>query len=96
MVKRARNIDGQAVAGKPDPAVEVYHRTPPCSISGCEAKGACKVKTRTGWANFCAKHYEAYWSAPNFGIHLAEAMRRIENPHLAEIRAAMQRKKEQR
>jgi hypothetical protein len=31
-----------------------------CAHATCTIPAACKVKTRTGWANFCLPHYERY------------------------------------
>lgn len=32
-----------------------------CSHQGCNQPAMCKIQTRTGWANFCAFHYDRHF-----------------------------------
>lgn len=34
----------------------------PCSHQDCRIPAMCRIKTKTGWANMCNKHYDQYYS----------------------------------
>lgn len=46
----------------------------PCAHEGCPLPAMCRVKTKTGWASICHKHYdqhfadEAYASLDKYGL----------------------------
>jgi hypothetical protein len=64
-----------------------------CAHQDCVIPALVRVKTETGFANLCMKHYEAYWTpqrVQTHGINRGEK----DNALMAEIRAAMKAKGE--
>jgi hypothetical protein len=64
-----------------------------CAHQECVIPALCRVKTETGWADVCMRHYEAYWTpqrVQTHGINRGEK----DNALMAEIRAAMKAKAE--
>lgn len=48
---------------KKEPAYEAPREIVQCAHEVCSVPAVCKVKTPTGWANFCMPHYERYHEA---------------------------------
>ena len=58
-----------------------------CAHEGCGVAALVRLKTETGWANFCVPHYGAYWTPDRVAKHRPNRGER-DNPMMKEIRAA--------
>lgn len=53
----------------------------PCAHQECGIAAMCKIKTPTGWANLCWRHYDAHYAAQARancaarGLHTTEQLR---------------------